>query len=292
MNIKQLIYFLTVTEHESFTKAAAELRIAQPSITKSIQNLEDEIGLRLFIREKRSVRLTMEGSVLKKHALEIRQKINQTKKELEEIKEGIRGTVQIGIPSMVGSYYFPDKLSLFKEKHPDMEIDIYEAGTTAIEKEILEGNLEMGTVVVDEVSEMLDIHPFLQEPLMLVVPPSHPLASSSSISLEKIANESLILFKEGYYQRKVIDRAAELAGKSPQIAFETNQISMAKSLTERNFGVTVFLNMVIRSDENLVAIPFDPPIVLTLGIAHKKNLPLSTANDIFLSFLKKEVRDP
>ncbi|SDH87814.1 LysR family transcriptional regulator [Alteribacillus bidgolensis] len=291
MNLKQLIYFLTIIEHESFTKAAAELRVAQPAITKSIQNLEHEIGLRLFIREKRSVRLTMEGSVLKKHALEIRQKINQTKKELKEIKEGIRGTVQIGIPSMAGSYYFPDKLSLFKEKHPDMEIDIYEAGTTAIEKEILEGNLEMGTVVVDEVSEMLDIHPFLQEPLMLVVPPSHPLASSSSVSLEKLVHEPLILFKEGYYQRKVIDRAGELAGKSPHIAFETNQISMAKSLTERSFGVTVFLNMVIRSDENLVAIPFDPPIILTLGIAHKKNLPLSTANDIFLSFLKKEVRD-
>ncbi|MFB4164674.1 LysR family transcriptional regulator [Alteribacillus sp. JSM 102045] len=290
MDIKQLTYFLTVAEHESFTKAATELRIAQPAITKSIQNLESELGLRLFIREKRSVRLTMEGSVLKKHALEIRQKMKQAEKELEEIKEGIRGTVQIGVPSMVGSYYFPDKLSLFKNQYPDMEIDFFEAGTTDIETAILEGNLEMGTVMIDEVSHKLDIHPFLQEPLMMVVAPSHPLSSRSSVRLEILAEEPLILFKEGYYQRKIIDRAGELAGKSPHIAFETNQISMAKSLAARKFGVTVFLKMVIRPDEDLVAIPFDPPIVLTLGIAHKKNLPLSTANEIFLKFLEKEAR--
>ncbi|SDG92398.1 transcriptional regulator [Alteribacillus persepolensis] len=287
MDLRQLTYFLTVCDTYSFTKAARKLRIAQPAITKAIQQLENEVGLPLFIREKRHVRLTMEGRVLKQHAIDIQQKIQQAKKELHDMKEGICGTVQVGIPSMSGSYYFPEKLAQFQEKYPDIDIDIYEAGTTEIERDILEGRLEMGTVVVDDVSNNLDIHPFLQESLMLVVSPSHPLAAHQAVSIEQLADEKLIVFKGGYYHRRIIEQVGASTKKDLSIAFETNQIAMAKSLTAKNFGVSVFLNMVVSKDEDVTAIPFDPPIVITLGIAHKKDLPLSKANRLFLSFLTK-----
>ncbi|MDQ0298947.1 DNA-binding transcriptional LysR family regulator [Salibacterium salarium] len=286
MDVKQLYYFLEVEKWGSFTKASKELKIAQPAISKAIQNLEKELELPLFIREKRYIRLTMEGELLKKHADVLLQNIHQAKKELREVKEGIRGTVKIGIPSMVGSYYFPEKLAWFKEIYPQLDIELYEAGTTVIEQAILDGALEIGTVVQNDVSPELEVHPFLKEQLMIVVPPSHRFAVRTSVGLTELAAEPLILFKEGYYQRKIIEQASQLSSSPVQIAFETNQISLAKSLAARGFGVTVFLHMVVRPDENLIAIPFDPPIHLTLGLAHKKGHPPSTANASFLSFLK------
>ncbi|SFE43054.1 LysR family transcriptional regulator [Alteribacillus iranensis] len=290
MDIKQLMYFQEVAELGSFTRAAEKLHIAQPAISKAIKNLENELDCMLFIREKRHVYLTAEGRILKKHADQLIKGFERAKNELQDVKAGILGTVQLGLPSMVGSYYFPEKLARFKKKNPSFAIDLYEAGSTDLGEAIIDGEMEMGTVVVSEgMNDMLQIHPFLEEPLMLVVPPNHHLAEKRSVPLSQLAHEPLILFKEGYYQRKVIEEAGELAGQSPKIAFETNQISMAKSLTARGFGVSVFLKMVVpEKEEDLVAIPFDPPIVLTLGIAHKKNVPLSPANKAFLNFLMDE----
>ncbi|WP_240375022.1 LysR family transcriptional regulator [Bacillus piscicola] len=285
MDVKQLRYFQMVADQESFTRAASSLHVAQPAISRSIKLLEDELGMHLFIREKRRVHLTAAGHILKRHADIILAQVQKAKRELIEVREGIRGTVQIGIPSMAGSYYFPEKLAQFKRRHPAFSIELVEAGTTDIEEAILAGDLEMGTVVTRDHAE-LEIHPFLKEPLMMVVSRDHAFASRSTVTLQDLAQEPLILFKEGYYQRRVIEDAGELTGITPEIAFETNQISMAKSLTARGFGITVFLNMVVRPyEEELTAIPFEPPIELTLGIAHTKNTPLSHANAAFLRFL-------
>ncbi|MFB5660766.1 LysR family transcriptional regulator [Alteribacillus sp. HJP-4] len=285
MESRQLSYFAEVVRQQSFTKAAAVLRIAQPAISRAVQQLEAETGLILLIREKKLIRPTEEGMVLYRYAEQLRNVIGRAENDLAERKAGRRGTIEIGLPSMAGSYYFPEKMADFKNKHPLFHFKIREAGTTMIEQLILDGELEIGMVVTDEVSDSLEVYPLLQEPMVMAAPHSHPFAKKASVPLHQLADEPLILFKEGYFQRRIIDQAAELKGREPEIAFETNQISMAKSLSKLGFGVSVFLKMVIHPEDELASVPFDPPVVLSLGLAHKKGLPLSAANQTFLSYL-------
>ncbi|MFC5712370.1 LysR family transcriptional regulator [Thalassorhabdus alkalitolerans] len=285
MESRQLRHFVEVAVQKSFTKAAKQLHIAQPAVSKSVKNLEDEIGIPLFAREERTIQLTEEGKRLFAHATSILNQMEQAVLEMEELKGLKTGRVRIGLPSMVGSFYFPEQFVAFKKKYPQLELSIYEAGTTRIRDDIREGNIDLGTIVMDDATEDLITHPFLREEMMVVVPDSHPFASLSSISYDQLLTEPLVLFKEGYYQRNIIHKIEQATGRSPHIAFETNQISMAKSLTRKGLGITIFLKMVISEDSDLVGIPFETPFSLTLALSHRKGTYLSKANKAFLSFL-------
>ncbi|RKD75541.1 DNA-binding transcriptional LysR family regulator [Sinobaca qinghaiensis] len=288
MESRALEYFREVAVCRSFTKAAASLRIAQPAVSRAVRQLEEELGVRLLIRDKRQIRLTKAGEKLYGHAIDMHRLLTKAKSDVLNMQDLTQGEVEIGLPSMAGSYYFPDQITRFLKAYPGLSVSIYEAGTSAIEEAIINGEIELGTIVTDEgrkSSSQLTIHPFLATQMVAVVPLDHPFASRTSVSHEEVAEEPLILFKEGYYQRKVVDQISEKAGRPVHLAFETNQLSMAKSLTERGLGITIFLEMVIQDDEKLAGVPLDPPVWLTLALAHRQKESLSPANKAFLQFL-------
>lgn len=288
MESRALEYFREVASRGSFTKAAAALRIAQPAVSRAVRQLEEELGVTLLIRDKRQIRLTKAGEKLYEHAVEMHRLLVKAKNDVVNMQDLTQGEVEIGLPSMAGSYYFPDQIMRFLEAYPGLTVSIYEAGTSVIEEAVISGEIELGTIVTEEgrkSSSLLSIHPFLTVQMVAVVPLDHPFASRTSVSHEELAEEPLILFKEGYYQRKVVDQISEKAGSPVHLAFETNQISMAKSLTQRGLGITIFLEMVIQDDEKLAGIPLDPPISLTLALAHRRKESLSAANKAFLQFL-------
>ncbi|WP_252314722.1 LysR family transcriptional regulator [Sinobaca sp. H24] len=288
MESRALEYFREVAACRSFTKAAASLRIAQPAVSRAVRQLEEELGVRLLIRDKRQIRLTKAGEKLYGHAIDMHRLLAKAKSDVLNMQDLTQGEVEIGLPSMAGSYYFPDQITRFLKAYPGLSVSIYEAGTSAIEEAIINGEIELGTIVTDEgrkSSSQLTIHPFLATQMVAVVPLDHPFASKTSVSHEEVAEEPLILFKEGYYQRKVVDQISEKSRSSRSPCIRNKSTFHGKITDGTRPWYYNFLEMVIQDDEKLAGVPLDPPVRLTLALAHRQKESLSPANKAFLQFL-------
>jgi len=285
MDLKPLKFFVAVAEQGSFTRAAEQLRLAQPAISIAIRKLEEEVGLQLLNRKDRSITLTAAGAVFLQHAKTILGQVKTAQRAMDEMKELVRGEVSIGLPTMLGSYYFPRVISEFIRQHPTLNFSVKEHGTRTLQRMIADGELDLGVVVTENVPENLEVRPFLQQEMVVCVPPGHPFASRASVGFADFAAEPLVLFKEGYFQRDVIARVSRQADLPPHIIFETNLLPLIKQMVRRGVGISTLLEMVIADDPDLVAVKFEPSIRFELGIAWKRNCCLSQANQAFVDFL-------
>jgi DNA-binding transcriptional LysR family regulator len=285
MDLKQLRYFQAVALHRSFSKAAEHLHIAQPAISMSIKKLEEHLNLTLFHRADRTIRLTDEGERLLIHANTILQSFADAELEMRELHGLERGTVRIGISSMLGSYYFPPILMAFKKRYPKLNLEVIEGGTWQLQQMIESGELDMGVVVDAFISPHLQRSIFLREPMLVTLNHQHPLAKKSAITYEEFFKEELVMFKAGYFHRNVIDRLASQIGATPNIGFETNLVPLIKAIIKQGYGVSTLLGMAVADDSELVALPFAEPIFLDLAIAWPKERYLSKANQVFVDFL-------
>lgn len=143
----------------------------------------------------------------------------------------------------------------------------------------------MGVIAGQKMLEGLECQHFLREEIVACVPLDHPLAGRESISMGKFLQQPLILFKEGYYMRELMDDLMADEELKPQVVFETNLFSLVRSLIKQRLGISTFLRMVVSGDEELAAISFDPPLHLDLLIAWKADRYLSRANRAFIEFL-------
>ncbi len=290
MDIKQLRYFQAICQHGGFTAAARRLHIAQPAVSIAIRKLEAELNLTLLQRGERQITPTVEGEVLLGHARRIIEMSEAAELEMRELRGLAKGEMRIGIPSMLGSYYFPPILMGFKHRYPALSLSVYEQGTRRLQDMIRVGELDLGVVVADPPPEDLETRLLTREEMVACVPKEHPLAASDSISMEAFFSHELVVFKTGYFLREFIDRYSQNHRLTPKIAFETNLIPLTKAIVRQGFGITTFLRMVIEQDaqHDLVAVPFDEPVFLDLSLAWKKGGYLSRANQAFVEYVLNE----
>ncbi|WP_018921448.1 LysR family transcriptional regulator [Salsuginibacillus kocurii] len=286
MEIRQCEYLVTIAKHKSFTKAAEELRVAQPALSYAIKNLEAELGLVLFKRGKRQVHLTLEGEEVASHARIILKHANEARQLAFNFQSLTKGTVSLGLPSMTGSYLFPPFFRSFKEKYPGIQFELTEAGTETIQDLIAKEQLDMGLIVLqEEVDPSLETFPLTDIEMVAVTSLTEPLLPPTSIEASHLLEMPIILFKEGYYQRTLLQQLEKQAGKKAAIAFETDQISMAKQLVKERLGVTLFLDIVVDEKEELLSVNLEPKVTLKLALAKKKEKTMTRANQAFLEFV-------
>ena len=290
MEIKPLRYFLCVAETLSFTQASKQLHIAQPAISMAIKKLEDEFGVSLFHRHDQKVSLALEARVLQEHALSLLNVAQETQLAMTELRDLTAGEVRVGIPSMLGSYYFPPLLMAFKHQYPHLTLRVIEGGTWKLQQMLEAGEIDLSVIVAEQPSDNLDCHPLLREQMMVTVNCDHPFATQASVSPKDFFEQELVMFKEGYFHRKVIDRLAQQQHLTPKIGFETNLIPLIKSIVKQGFGISTLLEMVIDESDALITLPFSDPIWLDLNIAWRKNSYLSKANQTFLDFLVAQAK--
>ncbi|WP_067211911.1 LysR family transcriptional regulator [Marinomonas aquimarina] len=288
MEIKPLRYFIAVANALSFTRAAEQLHIAQPAISMSIKKLEQELQVQLFHRHDRKISLTDEGQVLYEHAKRLIQQADETELAMQELSGLSRGEVRVGIPSMLGSYYFPPILMAFRHRYPNLTLQVIEGGTWKLQQMLESGEIDLSVIVAETPSEQLETRALLKEQMLVTVSKEHPFVALDSIPVELFFNEELVMFKEGYFHRRVIDRLAQQQGIKPNFGFETNLIPLIKSIVKQGFGISTLLGMVIEEDDGLVTRPFADPVWLDINIAWRKDGYLSKANEAFLQFVIKE----
>lgn len=288
MDLRQIRYFVETARLGSFTKAAERLRIAQPAISMAVRRLEDELELTLFSRQDKKVTLTAEGETFLVHARRLLADVKAAEQEMADLRGLGKGEVRIGITPMLSTYFFPGIIRDFGRRYPHLRLSVFGEGAGRIQQMISQGELDMGVIAERSIQESTEGRHFIREEVVICVPRSHPFSSRKAVSLGEFASQPLVFYKEGYYLRELLGELLKDGGFEPDIVFETNLFTLVKSLVREGLGISAFLRMVVADDEDLAAIPFDPPVYLDLVIAWKRGGYLSRANRAFVDFLLEQ----
>lgn len=289
MNLKRLEYFCQLAKVGNFTRAAHQIGIAQPALSIAIRKLEQELGLKLINRAEKNDLLTSEGKVLLKSATKLLAQAKHVKLELQELKDLTKGTVRVGISTMMGSYYLADAILAFKQLYPHIVIQLIDQGTAALEVMLSNGELDLALLRdVDEGTHLRYVG-IIEEQMVVGVSVNHPFATNDSVTLAQFCREPLVLFHEGYFLREAVSEYSKQHQIALDIRMESNLIKLQQKLVKNGIGITTCLPEIFKDDPQLISIPFNPPIVLKLGLAWKKNHYLSVASKVFIDFLKQQV---
>lgn len=220
MELRHLRYFEAVARHSHVTRAAAELHIAQPALSKQISQLERELGITLFDRVGRSLRLTEAGEALLPYARAILAQVEEARAAMAE-RIGLKaGRVSIGAPPTVGSHLLPPLLAAFHQRYPGITLRLHEAGIQSLLDLLEAGLTDLAVVALPVSDELLTVTPLLNEPLVLIVSPMHPLAGRSEVTMAELRNERWILSPASYELREATLKACRDAGFTPQTVME------------------------------------------------------------------------
>lgn len=286
MELRQLEYFAEVSRLGSFTRAAEHLYVTQPSITKAIHKLEQELNLQLFDRCQKKPVLTAEGVYFYREITPVLLKINSILKELENLRNLTKGTIKIAIPPIIGTYLFPNIFSKFYESYPGLKLQLYEEGSWNARKMLEQGKLDIGIIILPNHTNTLDSRTIIKVPWVVCVAPEHPFARKSTVSFADLSKERLITLKDDSYQYNLTLAQFQQRNLKPNIVLSSSQVQTIKALVAQNMGVTILMDLVVRNDPTLVSVPLAEPVTIEIGVAWKKDSCLSNAANAFIKFIE------
>ncbi|MFC0186560.1 DNA-binding transcriptional regulator, LysR family [Pseudarcicella hirudinis] len=251
MELRQLKYFLVLAEELHFGKAAEKLFIVQPALTRQIQLLEEELGISLFKRNKRSVQLTVSGEYFSHEVKGIIEQLEMVKNRTRLVEDGEKGEVRIGYVGSCIHTFLPDILSGLHEKYPHIQTYLNEMTSSSQILGIQNGELDIAFLRNPAPNHHFGQQMVFSETFSLVVPDNHFITGSNFEGIHQLANEDFILPTrmdgEIYYQLQL--SICENAGFSPKIAHETVHGHTVLKLIDHQLGIT-FLPTSFRSVTN------------------------------------------
>ncbi|MBI5104633.1 MAG: LysR family transcriptional regulator [Solirubrobacterales bacterium] len=290
MDLRQLRYLVALADERHFTRAAAQLHVAQPALSQQIRRLEDEVGLPLVDRTTRRVALTEAGELLVERARRALGEVEAARAELADLAGVRAGRVVVGAMQSLGPLDLSELLAAFHADHPAVDLVVQEEVSDVLLDMVRRDAVELAFVslVGGAPQDGLEVQPLLTESLVVLLAPGHPLARRARLRMADLAQERFITFREGAGLRRVTIAAAQEAGFEPQIAFETNEVLRARALASRGLGVTV----VPESDAGphgppVAAIPLHrPALARDVTLVWRRDRRLSPAGRAFLALAR------
>ncbi|WP_071394540.1 LysR family transcriptional regulator [Bacillus tuaregi] len=287
MDIRQLIYFLEVAKQKNMTKAAEILHISQPALSKMIKGLEEELGMTLIIRSNKSSEVTDAGYIVMEYAKKMLALLDEMSTTLEDMSNLKRGMIQIGIPPIAGSLFFPKVLAAFHKAYPNIKINITEYAAPRLTKKVLEGEIELGIAVLPVQEDDLEILPIVSEELKLLVQKDHPLAYREAVYLRELEQEEFIFFSEDFALHDIIWKQCISEGFAPNILFKSSQWDFIAEIVAANLGVTIMPESICNriDNEQIKMIHLLPATPWNLAVVMKKDKYISNAARTFMNFI-------
>lgn len=222
MEIKQLIYFIEITNQGSFSRASEILGISQPSLSLQIKRLEEELGTPLFHRLGRGIRPTQAGNALLRHGYSALASISDAKKEINELLNIECGSLSVGSVQSVNTYFIPPVVVEFHKKYPKVKLNIQENSAPRLEQMLRDGELDIVFSFSPASLDEIYADPLFKEYLILATGSHHKLASRKKVKLSELENYPFALFNSRLKTRKLIDEAFEKTGIEPNVVLEMN----------------------------------------------------------------------
>ncbi len=293
MDIRHLTYFLEVARLKSFTKASQSLYVSQPTISKMVKNLEDELGVQLFYRNGRQVDMTDAGQTMYTQASEITQSFQNLTSELNDLMNVKKGHIRIGLPPMIGSSFFPNVMGEFRQQYPDVTFQLVEHGSIKVEEGVEDGSLDIGVIVLPANDKIFHTYTIIKENMKLVTHPSHPMAGRDEVHLADLKEESFIFFREDFVLHSRILNECMNAGFRPNVIYETSQWDFISEMVAENLGIGLLPERICRDldPDKVRIISLNPSIPWHLGVIWRKDRYLSFAAREWLKHTKSYVWD-
>jgi len=290
MELKQLHYFMEVAKREHISEAAADLHIAQSAISRQIANLEGELGVKLFEREGRNIKLTPIGKIFYDHTQTAIKAIEHATKQVEEYLDPDRGQIRIGFPTSLANHSLPTVISSFKNQHPNVAFHLRQGSYQYLIDAVKKREIDLAFLgPVPKEDPDIDSHILFTENFSALIPLNHPLAEKERLLLSDLQNDAFVLFPEGYVLREIAMNACKQAGFSPNISSEGVDLDAIKGLVSAGMGVTLLPDSTFYSSTPrfTVRLPIDlPEVRRTVGIISPKNRELAPSEKVFFRFVK------
>jgi LysR family transcriptional regulator, hydrogen peroxide-inducible genes activator len=245
MEIHQLRYFCAVAETSSFSRAAVQSHVSQPSLSQQILKLEDELGARLFDRLGRSVRLTELGKTFLPRARAVLRELEAAKGDVDERKDSVGGSICIGVIPTIAPYLLPPHLTFFTRLFPQARLAVVEEITPVLLERLRASSVDIAILALPIRGNEFESFPLLTERLFAALPKNHKLARRSSLSLKGLRTEPFLLLRDGHCFRDTAIAACDRARLNPQIIFESGQFSSILSMVATGMGVSIVPEMAI-----------------------------------------------
>ncbi len=290
MELRQLQYFVEVAKREHVTEAANALHVAQSAVSRQIFNLEQELGIDLFVREGRNVRLTPIGEVFLKHIEDAMKVLEKAKREVDEFLDPEQGTVRIGFPSSMANYTLPTCISAFREQHPKVKFKFRQGSYHYLIDAVITGKVDMALIgPLPKDNNKVKGEILFLEKIVALLPEDHPLASQNEIKLNQLRNDPFVLFPEGFGLHDLVVNACRQNGFDPDVAFEGKDIDAIKGLVSAGLGVTLIPEISLidskpRATKKVFIV--NPEVTRTVGIITPSDRELLPTENVFYDFLK------
>lgn len=287
MDIKHLQYFIEVANYNSFTRAADHLFITQPTISKMIKNLENDLGVELFDRSGKKLSLTDAGRVVYEQALLINKAFNNLETEMDNLLGLKKGHIRIGLPPIIDSTFFPKLIGRFHQRYPNITFQLIEDGSKKIEESVADDSLDIGIIMLPTNPNLFHYVSFIKEDLKLILHPTHPYASKQKVQLADLKDENFIMFNKEYALRDLIISSCNRAGFNPRIMSESSRWDFIEELVACKMGVALLPESICRQLSTQVqAVEItNPSLDWNLGIIWRKEQYLSYAAKEWLRFM-------
>jgi len=289
MELRQLHYFVKVAKKEHVTQAAEELHVAQSAVSRQIHQLEEELGVKLFVQKGRNLQLTPVGQLFLKRAEVILADLERAVIEIHEFLDPEKGEIRLGFPHSLGISLIPQVVAAFRKLHPNVKFKFKQGMYPSLIRDMVKGEIDLAFI-----SPFPDEHEFvcgevlLTEELYAILPPGHRLSDKESIALKELEHETFVLFSEGYSLRPIVWGACQEAGFTPKIGFEGEETDTIRGLVAAGMGVSLLPEMALHYTGPLQPTKvrvMEPQVTRTIGLIQRSNEKLPLVAKVFHGFL-------
>lgn len=237
LSFHQLEVFHTVARLLNFSRAAEELYISQPAVSKQVKELEKALGTQLFRREGRRVQLTDAGRVVYDYAAHAFVLTEELRRALAELQGPGRGYLRLAATCVPATYLVPRVLSAFQERYPEVHLSLEVADKATVIRQVLQHQVDAG--VIDSAAIPGDVHwqPFDAVPIVLLASPDHPLGNQGTVKLADLGQETIIVELEGSSTREVVGQELDRLGVQPARTIEIGNVEAIKRAVAANLGL-------------------------------------------------------
>ncbi len=246
MNLRQIQYAVTLSELRSFSQAAEELNISQPALSKQIQSLENELQLKLFDRNSVPLGVTEAGEYFVREARTLLDKESQLLGAIEQYKSGTQNSLKIGISPFRCLYLLPKAMKNFKEKYPNIPLEIIETGSNQLREDAAAGKYDFAVVNLPVDESVLEVIPLEPDSLVLAVPcelakniKSTPTNSYPEVNFKDLRDMPFVMVSHGQEMRNLCELLCENSGFKPRLAAEVVGLATAWAMAEAGIGATL-----------------------------------------------------
>ncbi|MEZ2601075.1 LysR family transcriptional regulator [Kluyvera intermedia] len=284
MDIRTLRYFVEVVRQQSFTRAAEKLFVTQPTISKMLKNLEDELNCTLLIRDGRKLLMTDTGQVVFERGLAILDEFRQLEAELSDINHLNKGVLRLGIPPMVGML-MAGPISLFRQRYPGVELKISEFGGLTVQQAVMNGELDLAmTALPVEDEEALTTRLLFSHPLCVLVPRSGEWLEQTSVSPGQLAAHPLLIYNEDFALSRQLMQLFAHHDVKPRIAVRSGQWDFLAAMVQAGVGVAILPEPICRrlDEKTLRWLPLESELRWQLGMIWREGVYLSHSAQAWL----------